>query len=168
MVCGLSSSLDCSRGESGDNLRGTGQAIFGSLLASTALKSNLTGLGRPGEERRDSGLTAESVSNTLIVSLGREKSKESVSVPSSRGRGFPSYKSLLLCRSIILSFRFDGLRQSGSSSGRVISFLRRTTRCMAVRNSSKLKHPSLVTSESCQIFRSSRIGRRDFSKNSFA
>ena len=38
-----------------------GTAILGSLLGSTALKSNLTGFGRPpGDEIIDSGLTTES------------------------------------------------------------------------------------------------------------
>ena len=37
-----------------------GTAMLGSLLGSTALKSNLTGFGLPGDDMIDSGLTTES------------------------------------------------------------------------------------------------------------
>ena len=81
--------------------------------------------------------------------------------------------STLLCRSITEWRRLLGLRQMGSWSGRGMSFLERkgqfnmrerdwtechllrTTKCMAVRNSSRLRQPSLVTSDNCQICLSS-------------
>ena len=51
----LDSSLECKYGLSGESLRGLGQAILGSVATEAALKSNLTGLGRPGEDICDSG-----------------------------------------------------------------------------------------------------------------
>ena len=43
------------RGLSGERRRGLGQAMLGSPATEAALKSNLTGLGRPGEDMWDSG-----------------------------------------------------------------------------------------------------------------
>ena len=54
--------------------------------------------------------------------------------------------------------RLRGQRHEGKVSGSLMSFLRSTTRCMAVRNSSRERPPSLLTSLSCQIVRSSLMG----------
>ena len=91
-----------------------------------------------------------------------------IKVPSSASIELSSSLMRFLVRVSNFFLINSGLKQFGRDSGRAISFLRRTTKCMAVRNSSKLRHPSLDTSESCQMVLSSEIGRRDFSKNSLA
>lgn len=68
-------------------------------------------------------------------------------------------------RRIFFAKTWHLLTCGGRVSGSSIWLRRNTTRCMAIRNSCKLRAPSLVTSESCQIFLSSCTGRRDFSKN---
>ena len=108
----LDSSLECKYGLSGDSLRGLGQAILGSVATEAALKSNLTGLGRPGEDICDSG--DKSWTDEVVVCCW-----------SRRGWWWgppPLYRSLL-CLSITLWRRLLGLKHTGSSSGRGISFL---------------------------------------------
>ena len=80
---------------------------------------------------------------------------------------FPLKRRFLIRGSNFL-LRKSGLRQLGRASGRAMSLRRKTTKCIAVKNSSKLRHPSFDTSESCHITRNSEMGSRDFSKNSFA
>lgn len=61
-----------------------------------------------------------------------------------------------------------GCNLAGSSSGKSKFLTRNTTKCIAVENSASDKAPSLVTSDSSQIFESSFSGSLDLSKNGLA